>query len=41
MIGYVKHDNIASVKVFRKLGFTESESEEFPNSYKYELLCKK
>lgn len=40
IIGFVKHENIASAKVFRKLGFEEFEASEFKNTYKYILKCK-
>ncbi|MFT6335916.1 MAG: UDP-2,4-diacetamido-2,4,6-trideoxy-beta-L-altropyranose hydrolase [Saprospiraceae bacterium] len=40
IIGFVKHENIASAKVFRKFGFEEFESNEFNNTYKYILKCK-
>lgn len=35
IIGFVKFENIASVKVFRKLNFQETIAEEVENSYKY------
>jgi RimJ/RimL family protein N-acetyltransferase len=35
IIGFVKYENIASVKVFRKLGFRETTATEIENSYKY------
>jgi UDP-2,4-diacetamido-2,4,6-trideoxy-beta-L-altropyranose hydrolase len=35
IIGFVKFENIASVKVFRKLNFQETVAEEVENSYKY------
>jgi UDP-2,4-diacetamido-2,4,6-trideoxy-beta-L-altropyranose hydrolase len=40
IIGFVKFENIASVKVFRKLGFRETIAMEIENSYKYLLNYK-
>lgn len=37
IIGFVKFENIASVKVFRKLGFQETVATEIENSYKYRI----
>ncbi|SOE21824.1 UDP-2,4-diacetamido-2,4,6-trideoxy-beta-L-altropyranose hydrolase [Spirosomataceae bacterium TFI 002] len=37
IIGYVKFENIASINIFRKLGFEEVVSTEMKNSYKYLL----
>ena len=38
IIGYVKQANISSNVVFKNLGFSQSETLEYPNSNKYELL---
>ncbi|WP_341226359.1 UDP-2,4-diacetamido-2,4,6-trideoxy-beta-L-altropyranose hydrolase [uncultured Arcticibacterium sp.] len=35
IIGYVKMDNLASVKLFRRLKFKENVSNEYKNSYQY------
>jgi UDP-2,4-diacetamido-2,4,6-trideoxy-beta-L-altropyranose hydrolase len=40
VIGYVKEENIASVKVFRTLGFQEFKARAYDNTYKFILKCK-
>lgn len=37
IVGFVKKDNIPSIKAFRSIGFTEQETDTFNNSYKYIL----
>jgi len=37
IIGYVKKVNVPSVKAFRSLGFIETGSEKYPDSFKYIL----
>jgi UDP-2,4-diacetamido-2,4,6-trideoxy-beta-L-altropyranose hydrolase len=36
VIGFVKHHNLGSCKVFESLGFVRSEAQEFSGSYKFE-----
>lgn len=38
VIGYVKVENLASNKIFENLGFSRLQTNEYPNSYKYEYV---
>lgn len=38
IIGYVKHDNVSSNTIFKNLGFVRVETNDYPNSFKYEYL---
>ena len=38
VIGYVKVENVASNKIFESLGFVRLQTNEYPNSYKYEYV---
>ncbi|WP_160143665.1 UDP-2,4-diacetamido-2,4,6-trideoxy-beta-L-altropyranose hydrolase [Chryseolinea soli] len=37
IVGYVKMNNIGSTKVFQNLGFAQRETNDYPESYKFEL----
>jgi hypothetical protein len=36
IIGYVKQGNVSSNAIFEKLGFVRVETDDYPDSYKYE-----
>lgn len=38
IVGFVKKNNKASIHIFRKLGFSEEDAEEYPDALKYTLL---
>jgi RimJ/RimL family protein N-acetyltransferase len=41
IIGFVKHSNTASIRIFEKLGFKKEEATEYPNAYRFELKITK
>ena len=38
IVGYTKQGNVSSNAIFKKLGFVQFLAEEYPNSYRYELI---